>query len=227
MSNLGPRLFCFDLDSTLMDTPDFIRILPLAANTAFGINSSTFAPEIPSFYDGKAGYVIEKHFAKYGRDLLNDKVLNDLAADMLEIRRTQSGQPDFLYPDARKLIRQIKKLPPAQAGIDLLSVNPPRLFALKLLLCPALKGIPARSTLVNKGQQRIQEWRNGIVGPDRRRYASAIVVDDGADQLEQLVGIPNVTPIQIYRKGQRYPRTHNHEIGVIGDLTETPEIRAA
>jgi hypothetical protein len=219
------QLDLFDFDSTLFDLIGFARALPLAIEAEFGISAAAFAIEIPNFYVGKIGYDIYAHLAHYKQDLHDEAIAARITNRTLAMHKQLTGEDDLLFADARDALRLLKTEPNRHLAI--MSVNLVSCFLFKRRQCGTiLNDIAYQVVKTNKGEILARKWASGDIVYNGVTYASARFIDDGNTQVEQAPKRSDVERIQIVRDGQRYPRTNDPDIRVIGSLVELAKKRA-
>ncbi|HEX3082594.1 MAG TPA: hypothetical protein VHQ86_05055 [Candidatus Saccharimonadia bacterium] len=216
------RLTVSDFDSTLFDVVGFTRALPEAVEAVFGISSETYGAGIKDFYiknaDELVGYDLVHHLASHNIDLYAEDNKQKLLRQILAIHKTRTGEPDLLYPDARKLLDRWDN--DRDGDLAVATVNLKEGYEFKRGLCGGrLDDVRSMVVDTNKGRVLSQNWAGGVVFAGEH-YESARVVDDGPTQVEALPVRNDVERIQIVRPGQRYPRTTDDSIRVIASLDE-------
>ncbi len=203
-------LWLFDFDSSLLDLPGFVLALPEAVDRAFTIPKLEFANHISRRYDktksGRSiGYNIFRHLKEYGLDLAIAENKAIFLKTMFEVHQEfTNGQPDFLYPDVREPLRELRSR--TNCDIQIASVNVPSCLAIKVLLGgPLLEGISAKAFSGNKGDYYARQLRTGRLVYYGMEYDQIVIVDDNADQLRPIPQPPGVAIYQIVRPGQKYP----------------------
>jgi len=217
------RIAVLDFDSTLFDVNSFVTALSQAVEAEFGIDAQAFAAQINQHYvrdeTGEGiGYDVQAHLRQHGHDPADQTVQDRLVHRILAIHHLRTGEPDLMFPDARRFVQRLIADPHTKTAI--LTVNLEFGFWFKQRLCsPQLDAISARVIATNKGLMLAGEWATAITY-DHHPYDTALVVDDSPAQIEAVPSRPSIRRVQIVRPGHRYPQTTDPSIEIVRTLDD-------
>jgi hypothetical protein len=214
---MSHRLFISDADSTLIDTPKFIEILPQAIAAVYGadaVSARDFESQIRSkefYHPSGAGYDLLAHLAHYQLQLTPE-----IRSRLLHSLKNLGGS--FVYPDVPGFIRQFQQ--PGSPDLAIITRGVPEAQLLKLDLCTTELGdIPAEITLESKGVLLQHYWSDAITYR-QKTYDTACYLDDNAIELLDAPNRPQITLYQIVRPGQRYPKSDDPRIASVASLAD-------
>jgi hypothetical protein len=210
-----PRVAIFDIDKTTLNTDVlYFSLASSVSRLAANVNRAQFQREIKLFDINNAGYDMTAHLKTYG--LPFEKVEPQLIADLSKVQ--------LVYADAVDAFDTILDTPWTDYWNITVGIHDTQKFKIKLqnaeLRRRLKRKIPSKNHLIisgNKGRYLTRHWQSGFK-MGRKKYSSALVVDDNPGQLEDLKPAPGLKIYQIVRPRGLYEPTYRKDIIEISDL---------
>ena len=212
-----PQVAIFDVDKTTFKTQLFHWGLAESFNKLIPRSShGDILSEIRLYDINNSGYNIAAHLDTYG--LSFEKVKPQITATLSKM--------NLVYDDAVSTFNSILDTPCIDYWNLTVGITATQQFKIDLqnaeLQRRLHRRIPSKNHVIisgNKGRYLTRHWSNGGFKMGRKKYSSAIVVDDNPVQLEGLSPTPGLKIYQIVRPRGLYEPTSRKDIIEISDLS--------